>query len=508
MNDHLRRARRRRAARGALVATLLGTPTLGILALGAQAPAVPAVPAVATPAVAAPGGRPGTTPNTVPALAIVRYTLPNGLEVILHEDHSAPVVAVNTYYKVGSGDERPGRTGFAHLFEHVMFTGSAHVAPGEFDRLLEAAGANNNGSTTEDRTNYYEAMPSNALALALWLDSDRMGFLLPTMDQRKLDVQRDVVKNERRERVDNVPYGRADETIAAALYPAGHPYAWPVIGSMADLSAATLADVTQFFRTYYAPNNATLVIAGDFRPDSARALVERYFGAIPRGPALPARPNPAPVRLARDTVLVLEDRVQLPRFWYTVPTVRYFAPDDAALDVLAFVLAGDKNGRLYKRLVYDEQVAQAVGASQYSARLAGAFTVDVTAKQGQSPVRLAASVDEEIARVGQQGVTTRELERAKNTIRARFLDRLASVNGKAELLNMYNYFAGTPDYVRQDATRYDAVTAADVQRVARQYLARPKVVLTVVPEGRRDLALGAAPARPARVRINVNPSSR
>jgi len=495
MNDYPRRAGRRRAALGALAGALLGAP-----ALGAQVSVAPAA--------AAPNAQPGTPPNTVPALAVVKYALPNGLEVVLHEDHSAPVVAVNTYYKVGSGDERPGRTGFAHLFEHVMFTGSEHVAPGEFDRLLEAAGAKNNGSTTEDRTNYYEAMPSNALALALWLDSDRMGFLLPTMDQRKLDVQRDVVKNERRERVDNVPYGRADETIAAALYPAGHPYSWPVIGSMADLSAATLADVTQFFRTYYAPNNATLVIAGDFRPDSALALVQRYFGAIPRGPALPARPNPAPVRLARDTVLVLEDKVQLPRFWYTFPTVRFFAPDDAALDVLAFVLAGDKNGRLYKRLVYDEQVAQAVGASQYSARLAGAFTLDVTAKQGQSPVRLAATVDEEVARVVQRGVTARELERAKNTIRARFLDRLASVNGKAELLNTYNYFAGTPDYVRQDAARYDAVTAADVQRVARQYLTQPKVVLTAVPEGRRDLALGAAPTRGAKVRINVNRSGR
>ena len=449
--------------------------------------------------------------QSVPSLKVEQYTLPNGLQVILHEDHSTPVVAVNTWYHVGSADEKVGRTGFAHLFEHLMFMGSEHVPSGRFDQLLEGAGANNNGSTTEDRTNYYETLPANALPLALWLDADRMGYLLPTMDQQKLDLQRDVVKNERRQRVDNVPYGRADETVAAALYPAGHPYSWPVIGSMADLTAATLADVTGFFRTYYAPNNATLVIAGDFRPDSARALVERYFAAVPRGPALPARPNPAPVRLARDTVLVLEDKVQLPRFTYTFPTVRFFAPDDAALDVLAFVLAGDKNGRLYKRLVYDEQVAQSAGAAQYSARLAGAFTVDVTPKQGQSTARLAATVDEELARVVAQGVTPRELDRAKNTIRARFLDRLASVDGKAELLNAYNYFAGTPDYARQDAARYDAVTAADVQRVARQYLTQPKVVLTVVPEGRRDLALvarGAAPARPGKVRINANRPSR
>src|SRR5690349_12007543 len=205
--------------------------------------------------------------QATPKIKFEKYTLPNGLEVILHEDHSTPVVAVNTWYHVGSGDERPGRTGFAHLFEHIMFMGSEHVPVGQFDRLLEGAGANNNGNTTTDRTAYFEWLPSNALQLALWLDADRMGRLLPTMDQPKLDLQRDVVKNERRESVDNVPYGRAEETMLAALYPAGHPYSWDVIGSMADLSAATLDDVRQFFRTYYAPNNATLTIAGDFDAD-------------------------------------------------------------------------------------------------------------------------------------------------------------------------------------------------------------------------------------------------
>jgi zinc protease len=504
----IRAAARRSAA--LLTATVGATVLAAAAAVPARGQTAPS-PSPAAPPVAAASA--ATAPGAVPALHVTKYTLANGLEVIFHEDHSAPVVAVNTYYKVGSGDEQRGRTGFAHLFEHIMFMGSEHVPVGVFDQLLEAAGANNNGSTSEDRTNYYEAMPSNALALALWLDSDRMGFLLPTMDQQKLDLQRDVVKNERRERVDNVPYGRADETIAAALYPAAHPYSWPVIGSMADLSAATLDDVKQFFRTYYAPNNATLVIAGDFRPDSARALVERYFGAIPRGPAIPTRAAPAAVRLARDTTLVLEDKVQLARFFYTWPTVRFFAPDDAALDVLAFVLAGDKNGRLFKRLVYDEQVAQAASAGQHSSRLAGTFTVDITPKQGQSTARLAASVDEELARVVAAGVTPRELERAKNTIRAQFLDRMASVEGKAELLNLYNYFAGTPDYVRQDAARYDAVTAADVQRVARQYLMQPKVVLTVVPEGRRDLAVGARRTAPAangagKVRINVTTPDR
>jgi zinc protease len=469
-----------------------------VTAAAAQTPATPATPATPPAADSAGTGAPAGTSaggGAIPGLTVEKYTLPNGLEVILHQDRSVPVVAVNTWYKVGSGDEKPGRTGFAHLFEHVMFMGSQHVPVGAFDQWLEAAGANNNGSTNTDRTNYYEVMPSNALPLALWLDADRMGFLLPTMDQKKLDLQRDVVKNERRERVDNVPYGRAFETILTALYPRAHPYSWPVIGSMADLSAATLEDVTQFFRTYYAPNNATVVVAGSFDRDSARTWVQRWFGDIPRGPALPPRPEPAPVRLARDTVLVLEDRVQLPRFWYTWPSVRAYAPDDAALDVLGYVLAGDKSARLYKRLVYETQQAQDVSAFQDGSRLAGVFMLDVTPKPGQSPARLAAMAEAEIARVQREGISERELARAKNSIRARFLDRLASVLGKADLINAYNYYVGTPDWVRQDAARFDAVTAADVQRVARQYLQQPKVVLTVVPEGQRAVALRAGGTR-------------
>ena len=429
--------------------------------------------------------------QSIPRIPVEKYTLSNGLEVILHVDHSTPIVAVNTWYHVGSGDEKPGRTGFAHLFEHLMFMGSEHVPTGQFDQLLESAGASNNGSTTEDRTNYFETLPSNALPLALYLDSDRMGFLLPALDQQKLDLQRDVVKNERRQRVDNVPYGRAEETIFAAMYPKGHPYSWPVIGSMADLSAATLEDVKSFFRTYYAPNNATLVIAGDFDPDSAKALVARYFGGIPRGPAIPPRPSPAPVRLANDVYTVLEDRVQLPRVYYTWPTVRAYTPDDAPLTVLASVLADGKNSRLYKKLVYDLQVAQDVTAFQYGQRLAGMFQVIVTPRPGIAPARIDSLVRGELARVERDGITARELERVQNTTRAAFLAQLATDQQKADLINQYNYFVGTPDYVQQDAARFDAVTRADVQRVARVYLGRPKVVLTVVPEGKTDLMLRA-----------------
>jgi len=427
------------------------------------------------------------TAQSVPKLQYEKVTLPNGLEVILHEDHSTPIVVVNTWYKVGSGDEKPGRTGFAHLFEHVMFMGSENVPTGQFDKWLEAAGANNNGSTTGDRTNYYESAPSNALPLALWLDADRMGRLLPVMDQAKLDLQRDVVKNERRQSYDNVPYGRANEMIFAALYPASHPYHWPTIGSMADLSAASLDDVKQFFRTYYAPNNATMVIAGDFNRDSAVTWVNRYFGAIPRGPQMPARPTVPAVTIPRDTFLVLEDRVTLPRLYETWKSERMFHENDAPLDVLADVLAGDKNSRLYKRLVFDMQVAQDVNAFNNSTKLDGSFNIIVTSKPGQTPARMAELVREEIDKIAREGITQRELARALNTRRAAFLDRIASVLGKSDRLNEYNYFAGTPDYIQEDAARYDRVTAADVQRVAAQYLTKPKVVLTVVPQGKKDL---------------------
>jgi zinc protease len=429
----------------------------------------------------------------VPKLRFEKTTLPNGLQVILHEDHSTPIVVANTWYHVGSGDEKPGRTGFAHLFEHVMFMGSQNVPVGQFDKWLEAVGADNNGTTNTDRTNYYEVLPSNALPLALWLDADRMGRLLPVMDQAKLDLQRDVVKNERRQRYDNTPYGRAGEMIMAALFPAAHPYHWTTIGSMTDLSAASLEDVKEFFRTYYAPNNATLVIAGDFNRDSALTWVQRYFGDIPRGSRTPERPVVPAFTVPRDTFLVMEDKVTLPRLYETWHSVKLFHPDDAALDVLADVLAGDKNSRLYKRLVFDMQVAQDVNAFQSSGRLDGYFQITVTAKPGQLPSRMLALVTEEVGRIAREGVTPRELARSLNSRRASFLDNLSSVLGKSNQLASYDYTAGTPDYVQQDLARYEKITAADVQRVAAEYLNKPKVVLTVVPEGRRQLmATGGA----------------
>lgn len=430
-----------------------------------------------------------STLHAQPSLSIPheKFTLPNGLEVILHVDRSVPIVAVNTWYKVGSGDEQVGRTGFAHLFEHIMFMGSQHVPVGKFDEWLEAAGASNNGSTNFDRTNYYETGPSNALPLMLWLDADRMGFLLPTMDQPKLDLQRDVVKNERRQNVENVPYGRFFETVLPVVFPKGHPYSWEVIGSMADLSAATLDDVSRFFRTYYAPNNASITIAGDFAPDSARAWVTRWFGDIPRATA-PVRPAVTRTPLARDTVLVLEDRVQLPRVYHVWPSVPMFDRDDAALSALAQVLAGGRSARLYASLVREQQVMQDVSAFQYANKLDGLFIMNATAKPGQHPRVAAAAFTAEIDRIAREGVTTRELERVKNAMRAEMLDEVSSVLGKADRLNYYNYFAGTPDYLAQDMARWEALTVDDLKRAAR-LLQRPKVVLTIVPQGQRELAV-------------------
>ena len=434
-----------------------------------------------------------TSAQKAPSIPHEKYTLPNGLEVILHVDRSVPIVAVEGFYKVGSGDEKPGRTGFAHLFEHVMFMGSQNVPVGKFDEWLEAAGASNNGSTDFDRTNYYETGPSNALPLMLWLEADRMGWLLPTMDQAKLDLQRDVVKNERRQGVDNAPYGKADETILPVLFPRGHPYSWDVIGSMDDLSAAALDDVKDFFRQYYAPNNATITIAGDFNPDSAKAWVQKYFGPIPRGTMAITRPVAPAITLTRDTVLVLEDRVQLPRVYYTWHGVQAFSADDAALEALTAIVANGKSSRLYRTLVYEKQLAQDVRMSNQSQKLDGMLQLVVTAKPGVEPREIDTEITRVLNDVIANGVTERELTLVKNGVRASLIDGLSKVAFKAFRLSYYNYLTGTPDHLAQDLARYDAVTPAAVQRAARTHLAgTPRVVLTIVPEGKTSLALTTA----------------
>jgi zinc protease len=416
------------------------------------------------------------------------FTLPNGLRVIVAEDHSAPLAAVNVWYHVGSGYERPGRTGFAHLFEHIMFEGSKNVPEGDFDNWLEAAGASNNGSTSNDRTNYYEVMPSNAVELALWLEADRMGGLLDAMSPSKLAGQRGVVQNERRQNYENQPYGTLWETAPPLLYPSGHPYSWTTIGSMADLDAAQLEDVSQFFRTYYAPNNASIAIVGDVNPAQVRQWVERYFGWIPRGTDVqrPQIPQPS---ISATSYTTREDRVSLPELsmiWRSGPR---FSQDEAALNALVAILTEGKSSRLYKRLVYDEQVAAFTSAFNEAQLLSGDFWVRVRAKPDVDLDRIEAAVDEEIGRIAQTAPSQEELDRVINGLVTGFVAGLEPVQGKADRLNDYLYYAGNAGYAEQDLARYRALTPADIQRVARQYLAgRPRVIISIVPQGKTELA--------------------
>ena len=426
------------------------------------------------------------------AVPYERFTLPNGLDVILHEDHT--IVSVNVWYHVGSGREKPGRTGFAHLFEHLMFEGSKDVPEGKFDEWLEAAGGDNNGSTNSDRTNYWENVPSNALPLALFLESDRMGYLLPSMSPQKVDGQRDVVKNERRQSYENRPYGMASILLDENLYPPDHPYHWPTIGSMEDLTAASYQDVVDFFKRYYGPNNASLSIAGDIDPVKTKALVKEWFGDVPRGPAVPPLAPPA-AYLDTEKRVVYEDRVQLPRLYMAWLSPPFFAPGDAELDVLASVLAGGKNSRFYKRLVYEMQIAQDVTAFQASSKLSSAFYIIATAREGHTLTELENVIQEELDRIKREPPQAREVQRAVNQFEAGFLDRLERVGGfggKADQLNNYLFYTGNPDYFNEDLSRYKALDAADVQTAAMTYLRdNGRVILSIVPQGKTGLAASA-----------------
>lgn len=419
------------------------------------------------------------------------YKLPNGLTVIMSVDRTTPTVAVNIWYHVGSKNEAPGRTGFAHLFEHVMFTGSGHVPYGLHDKLTEGVGGGNNGSTTNDRTNYYETIPSNYLETALWLESDRMGYLLDTLDIAKLNAQRDVVKNERRQSYDNQPYGRVSEIFSAAMYPKGHPYSWPVIGSMTDLSAASEEDVKAFFRLYYAPNNATLAIVGDFNPAQAKTWVQKYFGDLKKGAAV-TRPSVAPAKLEAGKRLVYEDRVQVPRLYIQWPTVGMKHNDDTPLAVMSSILSGSRTARLTKALVYDSQLASNVFAFQNSAEDVGVFQVVVVPRPEHTLTELEAAVDQVIQKFIAEGPTAEELQKAKSGLELSFLRGLESNLGKANRLLDGAVFYGNPGQFSVDYQKTLAVTAADVKRVAGSYLSRSRIVLSVVPKGKKDQASKAA----------------
>ena len=416
------------------------------------------------------------------------FTLANGLHVILHRDTSVPVVAVNVWYHVGSGHEKVGRTGFAHLFEHLMFEGSKHVPEGSFDTWLESAGANNNGSTNTDRTNYYIDGPSNALELMLFLESDRMGYLLDTMSPARVDGQRDVVKNERRQSYENRPYGMAELELDTMLWPAGHPYSWSTIGSMEDLSAASHEDVQEFFRTYYAPNNASLVIAGDIDLAKTKALVEHWFRDVPAGKPVPAVAPPTAM-LTGVTRKTVTDRVQLPRLYLAWLTPGLQRPGDAALDVVSSLLTSGKNSRLYRRLVYELQIAQDVQAYQGSQMLGSAFYIQATARPGKTAEELQKVIDEEIDKLAATPPEPRELERALNQIEASFLrqaERVGGFGGKANQLNAYYTNTGTPDFFNEDLARYRSLDATDIASAVGRYLPRDRrVEMIVLPEAKK-----------------------
>ncbi len=415
---------------------------------------------------------------------IEKYTLQNGLEVILVEDRKLPLVAVNIWYHVGPANEAPGLTGFAHLFEHMMFAATKHAPRGLVDQLLEGAGAtDSNGSTDFDRTNYHDTVPSNQLALALWAHADRMGYLLDVLDQKALSNQQDVVRNERRESVENRPYGIVEEALFQNLFPKSHPYHANIMGSHADIQSAKLDDVRDFFTRYYAPNNASLVIAGDIDKAAARALVDKYFGSFRRGADVP-RPNvPTPVINAEKRVVV-HDRIELPRVimgWLTTPA---FKPDDAELSIAAHILAGDKTSRLYKSLVYDRQLAQDVGAAQHGYALSSVFEVDVTARPGHSAQEIEAAIDAELDALRATGPTETEMESARAAIETGMLTSVEKIGGEglADMVNEYNQYVGDPAYFAKDLERYRAVTAAGVQRVLNEQIRKDaRVVVYGVP---------------------------
>jgi zinc protease len=408
-----------------------------------------------------------------PEIKFEKYQLPNGLTVILSEDHRLPQVAVDIWYHVGAANQTPGKSGFAHLFEHMMFSGSKHIQPTAF-KVLEQVGASQvNGTTNDDRTNYFEVVPSSELPSALWLESDRMGFLLDTLDDQKLKVQRDVVSNERRQSYENRPYGTTQLEICDLLYPKPHPYFDCVIGDIAEIQSASPADVRAFFRQFYGPNNASLAIVGDFDPQIARQQVEQFFGPIPRGPD-DFRPDvPQPLLKGVIKKRIDDKLAELPRLVLVWNGLKRFADDEASGDVLAEILGGGKTSRFYKTLVFDKQVASGVSANNPTLELGGSFEIAATANQGHTVAELLPLVQGILDDVKKNGVTAQEVERARRNILAntlRTVERIGGFGGKADLLNTYETFLGDPGFLPRDLARYRAVTPASVQAFANKRL--------------------------------------
>jgi zinc protease len=438
---------------------------------------------------------------SLPHIAYEKYTLPNGLDVILVEDHRLPIVAVNIWYHVGPANEEPGLTGFAHLFEHMMFAASKHMPRGMADTLLEGAGAtDSNGSTDFDRTNYFDTVPSNQLELDLWIHADRMGYLLDVLDQTALANQQDVVRNERRQSVENRPYGIVEEALYHELFPKTHPYYASVMGSHADIQSAKLGDIKRFFMHYYRPNNASLVIAGDIDKAKTKALVTKYFGSFKRGENVP-KPSVVTPPITTERRAVIHDRVELPRVfvgWLTPPA---FKAGDAELSVAAQILAGGKSSRLYKTLVYDKQIAQDVNATQNSEELSSVFTIDVTARPGHTAEEIEKAINEELDKLRAAPPSEQEVERARNTIETAMVSQIEKIGGSglANVMNTYNHYLGDPGYLPKDIERYRNVSAADIQRIVNAQLKNnARVVVYGVP-GEKDL--GPQVPTPAPVKV-------
>ena len=422
-----------------------------------------------------------------PRIPVESYTLPNGLTVLLSVDHSAPVVAVDVEHHVGSKNEEVGRTGFAHLFEHVMFTGSGHVPYGMRDKLAEGVGGNNNGSTNNDKTNFYETVPSNYLETELWLEADRLGWLLDALDIAKLNAQRDIVKNERRQSTDNVPYGRVGEILDAEMYPEGHPYHWPVIGSMADLTAASEADVKSFFNKWYGPNNSVLVIAGDFNPVQAKAWVKKYFGAIPRGPAITRPTVPLP-QLTGPKRFVYEDNVSLPQLFISWPGVGVTSADRAALSIMGSILSGDRTQWLTQTFVYDRKTASSISLRPSMNENAGDVGLNAVPTPGADLTAMESAIDSVIERFKREGPTPEQMKKATASIEFGSYNGLQSMLGKAMQLASGWIYHANPSWYATNLAETRAVTAADVKRVANKYLGPNRIVLSAVPMGKKALA--------------------
>jgi len=410
-----------------------------------------------------------------------KYKLPNGLEVILHKNNNLSLAAVNIWYKVGSANDSKGKTGIAHLFEHMMFQGSENVAKEMHFRYIQEAGGSLNGSTSFDRTNYYEKLPSNFLEMALWLESDRMGYLLPALDQEKLNNQKDVVKNERLERYDNQPYGLAWELLVTNLYSKNHPYSWPTIGFIKDIESYTLDDVSGFFKRFYTPNNSSLVVAGDIDLNKTKELIDKYFGTIEpsaRIEEITCKTNP----LKENTLVTHKDKIQLERLYLAWHSDKLYGEDDAALDTLSDILSGSKNSRLYKLLVFDKEFAQDVTTFQFSGKYAGHYIVILTAKPGIKLDKLKTEVMNEIEKLISDGIKPRELEKAKNSIKSSFIFSLQNLDLLADQLNMYNFHLNEPNSFNYDLDRYNIVDERKVINAAEKYLTKPNLEIRIVPD--------------------------